>query len=218
MGTFLLWIGLAFLLLIANERTGAYKQRPSSRFKVATYASTEPATRYDYRRDLMSILQGGPMQVEDFTALLKDVASKRDRVALGAHERQQLLRLVAAFTPVLSADTFSSCVWALGTLGCSVRDVPSVLTVAGAPPLADTRSGSSSSSSSSSGASPSVPRYKVMRKDPEPLLAILQRAAALAQGLSNLQVSLRLRRLLLLPMQLLYVVYILSYVYILCLS
>jgi len=80
------------------------------------------STRYDYRTDLAELLRGS-VDAAEFTRLLKNVASKKERVVLSNGEKESLVRAAVVHMPGLTSDSFSSCVWALGTLGCSMEDV-----------------------------------------------------------------------------------------------
>lgn len=80
------------------------------------------STRYDYRTDLAELLRGS-VDATEFTRLLKNVASKKERVVLSNGEKESLVRAAVAHMPALTSDSFSSCIWALGTLGCSVDNV-----------------------------------------------------------------------------------------------
>ena len=126
---------LAVLLLAAASSATALQPsksaasvRPPLRAQSARDAVVqESSVKYDHRKDLETLLRGGPSSAEEFTTLLKNVASVKERVrgSLNRVERQQLARLTLSNerTLDLSASSFSSRIWALGTLGCDMDDL-----------------------------------------------------------------------------------------------
>lgn len=77
---------------------------------------------YDYKVDLEHLLRGDS-NAADFAILLKNIASLRETVKLTQHHKQVLAQGLVSHLPEMTVSTFSSGIWALGTLGCSLTDL-----------------------------------------------------------------------------------------------